>query len=118
MSDEDNRINVLERRVDDFSISINGKLDAISNALITLVRIEERQVGHDTKLTEIKAAVVDQETRLRKIEIALPDNLEKRVIDIEKELPPLLESRKWVVTGLLAGVSMIGVSMMHIVLKP
>lgn len=117
MSD-DNRINVLERRVDDFSISINGKLDAISNALITLVRIEERQVNHDAKLTEIKKSVEDQESRLRKIELALPDELDKRLGNIEKELPPLLESRKWVTMGLLGGIAMIGVSMMHIVLKP
>ena len=91
------RIDHLEKAVE----KIDGKIDGITDALQSLVRIEERQINTAERLNAGVGKMGDHETRLRAI---------------EKEIPGLIESRKWVVLGILSSLAMIGAAMFKLVL--
>ena len=91
------RIDQLEKAV----TKIDLKIDAITDALQSLVRIEERQINTAEKITHGVGTMSDHEDRIRAI---------------EKELPGLIESRKWVVMGILAGLAMLLTAMVKVVL--
>ena len=116
MSDE-KRLELLEQQLQETRREMGGKLDNIGNALQGLVRIEERQVNTNSQLSELSSDMRDQENRLRKIEYAIPENLSRRLASIEVTLPGLKELRRWVITGVLAGLGMIGGAALHLVLK-
>lgn len=92
------RINILEQTV----VRIDGKLDGIAETLQSLARIEERQMSTTERLRNGAETMQDHEERLRAIEVRMPG---------------LVESRKWVVMGVLSGVGMIGAALLHMVLK-
>lgn len=117
---EEQRINVLEQRVSSFDGTVRRveqKVDSIGDTLRSLVRIEERQIATNDKLVENAKAVHEHEARLKALEIAVPENLDKRLVSIETKMPGLQESRGWVVMGVLAGVGMIGAAVVHLVMK-
>jgi len=47
---------------------IEQKLDVLSDVIVQLARIEERQINHLADMKEIKAELNDHEERLRNIE--------------------------------------------------
>lgn len=120
----DDRIDKLEDRVETLGETVvevrgtvarmDGKLDGITQTLTSLVRIEERQVSTNERLTSGAAKMGDQEARIRKLELSVPDGLDKRLSAIETAMPSLIESRKWVVMGVLAGIGMIGAGLVKL----
>ena len=113
----DDRIVILEQRFEGFTVNVDKKLDNITEALRSLVRIEERQLATGDRLAQGSQTFQDHETRLRKIEIAVPENLDKRLSSIEVSMPGLKESRGWVIAGVLGGLAMMGGAIVHTVLK-
>ncbi len=114
------RLVILEQRMDHLGgtvMRVDDKLDSIASTLQSLVRIEERQIATNEKLSEGTKVMQDHDTRLRKLEVEVPENLDKRLVGIETKIPSLVESRKWVVMGILAGIGMIGVAVVHMVMK-
>lgn len=114
------RIHALEQQVNHFGASatrIERKLDSIDETLKSLVRIEERQIATNARLVNVEEFQKEQADRLQAIEVALPENLDKRLVTIETKMPGLLESRRWIVGGVLASVGMLGVALAHTVLK-
>jgi hypothetical protein len=117
MPPDDKRLEILEQQLHETRREVNTKLDGISTALQSLVRIEERQVYSASQLSELSVDVRDQELRLRQIEVALPKNLDHRLAALELAMPGLKELRKWVVMGVVSGVGMIGAAVVHTVMK-
>jgi len=115
MSDE--RLSLLEQRMDTTIQRVDSKLDNIAAALQTLVRIEERQLHVSKRFDEFSAGATSREERLRQVELAMPENLDKRLSSIETTLPGLKELRKWVISGVLGGLGMMGAAILHTVLK-
>jgi hypothetical protein len=116
----DDRLVILEQRMDHLGgtvMRVDDKLDSIASTLQSLVRIEERQISTNEKLGDVTKGAQDRETRLRAVEAAIPENLDKRLVSIETKMPGLVESRKWVVMGVLAGIGMIGAAVVHTVIK-
>lgn len=117
---EADRIEAIERRVDrqdDTFGKVTDKLDEISSTLNSLVRIEERQVAATDVISNMARGAADRETRLRALEIAVPENIGKRLNVLEAAQPGLLELRKFLVAGVVAGLGMIGAAVVHLVLK-
>lgn len=114
------RLAILEQRVDHIHNTVertDSKVDGIAETLQSLARIEERQMSTTERLRQGAETFSDHEERLRKLEIAMPENLSKRLSAIEVKMPGLIESRRWVVMGVLAGVGMIGIAVVHLVMK-
>lgn len=65
-----------------------------------------------TRLEQAQGNVLDS---LRDGRIKMEQH-ERRLIDIEKEMPALKEARRWVVTGVLAGIGMMGLALVKLVL--
>ena len=117
---ETERLNLLEQRVghvDATILRVDGKLDDISQALQTLVRIEERQILTGQRLGELAHLGTKNEERLRKVEDDIPKNLDERLGKIETSMPGLKEMRSWVIMGVLGGLGMMGAALAHSVLK-
>lgn len=74
---------------------------AIGESLHVLTRLEESQGNVVEKLKEGSMRMSDHERRLQVV---------------EQELPGLRELRKWVIAGVIAGVSMVGVALMKLVI--
>ena len=127
----DVRIDTLERRVNSLDSTlekVDGKLDSIGMALTSLARIEERQISNKEKLDAYSESIdmlrhdIDQKAhhrdgRIRDLELAVPENLSKRLNTIESHIPGLLESKRWVSMGLLALVGVVGAAIIHLVVK-
>lgn len=96
--------------------NMDQKLDKLIDAMSSLVRIEERQQATGDRLAMGAQTFQDHESRLRKVELAVPDNLDKRLSVIEIALPGLKELRKWVIMGVLGGLGMIGAALLKLVL--
>lgn len=113
----DQRLEFLEQRVTAIDHTINAKLDNMAEALSTLVRIEERQIQANERLSSGAQSLREHDLRLRELETSVPGGLDKRLSTIEVGMPGLLESRKWVVGGVLFGASMIGTALVALVFK-
>ena len=87
---------------------VSDKLDGITDTLQSLVRIEERQIFTSDRIGQMAGAANDRELRIRALEAAMPPNAATRLVEIEKVIPGLIESRKWMVAGLLAVVGAVG----------
>lgn len=117
---EEHRIQQLEREVQGARAAnerVEKKIDSIADALRILVRIEERQVAANTRLAALEDGQQETQQRLRQLEVAMPENIDKRLVSIETKLPGLVEARRWVVMGVLSGIGMIGLAVVHLVLK-
>ncbi len=97
--------------------NIDNKLDDIGNALVALARIDERQINISENLVKVINTQATHSDRLAAVERAIPNELDKRLGLIETAMPGLKETRGWVVTGVLAGVAMIGTAVASLVLK-
>jgi ElaB/YqjD/DUF883 family membrane-anchored ribosome-binding protein len=75
-----------------------------------------------TQLTAGMTALIRIEERQQQIVERLSDGTEKmkqlddRVRDVELAMPQLVETRKWVIGGVLAGVGMIGAALLKLVM--
>lgn len=81
---------------------IERRLESIDENLKILVRIEERQIAASQRMDAAEEVQKEHGTRLSVIEV---------------KMPGLLESRRWIVGGVLASVGMIGIALAHTVLK-
>ena len=97
--------------------NIDNKLDDIGNALVTLARIDERQISISENLVKVINTQTVHSDRLAAVERSIPNELDKRLGVIETVMPGLKETRGWVVTGVLAGVAMIGTAAAAMVFK-
>lgn len=114
----ENRIGVLEQRMDNLGETVNrvdSKLDGIANTLSSLARIEERQMNTNEKIALAANQNADHELRIRKLEELMPNNADTRIATIELAMPGLIESRKWVIMGILAGLGMMGAGILKLV---
>lgn len=66
-------------------------------------------------LTSIETSQREVMERLKEGSIRMTDH-EKRLQLIEQNMPALLEMRKWVMAGILAGVGMIGTALLKLVI--
>ena len=115
----ENRIGALENRMDNLGETVNrvdSKLDGIAATLSSLARIEERQMNTNEKIAVAANQSADHESRIRRLEESMPKDADDRLIDIEKVMPGLIESRKWVVLGILTGLGMMGAALVKLVL--
>lgn len=81
--------------------AVDNKVDNIGQALVLLARLEERHANTQDKVSGLEKTVTDNGGRIGAL---------------EKVVPGLVETRGWVVTGLLAGVGMIGIAVVKLVL--
>lgn len=96
--------------------NMDQKLDKLIDAMSSLVRIEERQQATGDRLAIGAQTFQDHEARLRKVEMAVPEALDKRLSSIEIAMPALKEGRKWIVMGVLGGLGMMGMALLKLVL--
>ena len=78
-----------------------NSIESISRSLQVLTRLEE---GHSQIMEKI--TVVGAETRAH----------ETRLQAIERDMPGLREVRRWVIGGVLAGIGMMGMSLVKLTL--
>lgn len=71
---------------------IKDRLDSVGAALLNLTKLETMHTQHSEALGRAFG------------EIKL---LQERVSNAEREMPGLIEMRKWVVTGIVAGIGMV-----------
>jgi hypothetical protein len=76
-------------------------LQSINASLQALTKLEE---GHKHVTEQLRAGSVTMAKH------------EDRIVKIETVLPPLVETRKWVIGGILTGVSMIGLATLKLVI--
>jgi response regulator RpfG family c-di-GMP phosphodiesterase len=107
------RLNLLEQTV----VRMDTKLDGIAETLQSLARIEERQMATNERLRQGDQTMSDFAERLRAIELAMPEKANERLTAIEVQMPGLIESRKWVVMGILSGIGMIGAGVLSLVVR-
>ena len=96
--------------------NMDQKLDKLIDAMSSLVRIEERQQATGDRLAQGAQTFQDHESRIRKIEVEMPENLDKRLSSIEAKMPGLVEMRAWVIMGVLGGLGMMGAALVKLVL--
>jgi hypothetical protein len=114
------RLTVLEQETLHNRSVVKGmdkKLDSLVEAMQSLVRIEERQLLTGDRLAQGAQTFQEHETRLRRVEQEIPENLDKRLVSIETKMPGLLESRGWVILGVLGGLGMMGAAIGSLILK-
>ena len=84
----------------------------MAETLTALVRIEERQQTTSSRLDELGRVAMEKEVRLRTLEIAMPDNIDKRLSSIEEKMPGLVESRLWVICSMIGIIGLVGTAIM------
>lgn len=96
-------------------VRIDGKLDGITEALQSLTRIEERQIGTQERLRQGNEQFKDLEKRVRALELSMPTHADDRLAKIEAYMPGLIELRKWVMLGSISTLGLIGVAIIRMV---
>lgn len=96
------RTNHVVTRLDGFDERLNRVVTAIEG----VARIEERQAGVRALLDEHMA---DEETDLKRTRQLL-DAGDARLTKIEQKLPALIETRKWIVSGVIGILAMVGMT--------
>lgn len=91
---------------------------AINETLHVLTRLEQGQGHVLDSLKEGRITMGKQADRIAEIEKHMPDLLKhsERLAKIEPHMPGLIETRKWVVGGVIAGVSMICLALVKLVI--
>lgn len=95
---------------------IENKLDQISESMMVLTRIEERQVAANERYTQLTTMHNEHNTRITGLERAVPENLGRRLAALEIAMPGLKELRVWAIMGILSGLGMMGYAVVHLVL--
>lgn len=87
-------------------------LRRLGASLESLVKLEQAQ-------GQILEKLRDGSERMNKLDMRITDNqhdLSNRVASLERDMPSLIELRKWVIGGMLAGIGMMGVALFKMVL--
>lgn len=98
VSDVEARLAVIERDQQEFKTAVVG----INKNLETLVRLEERHA-------ETRKALDRAFTECEK--------LDNRVSAIEKKMPGLVETRGWILAGMLATLGIVGLALVGLVVN-
>lgn len=101
------RVVLLENRVSNFGDGVDRvetKVDKIVTTLESLIRIEERQITINQRLADGAQTMQVHDSRIKALELAIPERLEDRLGTIEKAMPSLIEKAGWV-TRILIGIA-------------
>ena len=94
------RFGVTDRRLD----KIDKTLESVANSLVEVVRLEERHASMLDKIEVMQTQVTD---------------IDKRVGVVEVKVPSLMETRKWVMQGILGVLTLVVVAVVGLVIvKP
>lgn len=111
-------------RLDANNSRMEAKIDGIGESLRILAKLEERHEAVNARLTEgaktmgdLRQDVSAVVARVQTLELKVPENLGTRLHNVEIAMPGLKEVRGWVITGVLAGIGMMGVAMVSLVMK-
>jgi hypothetical protein len=98
---------------DDF-VAMRSSIDKLADGMSVLIKVEERQ-----------AVLIDEMSRLAAMHSAIEvkgeaahDAIYLRLTEIEKVMPGLIETRRWVVSGIIAGVAMMLIAVASLVIVP
>lgn len=91
---------ILEANITHVARTVDSLARLLENVPETLAEIRATQSGIQITLQDGKTTMSDHEQRIKEIELAMPG---------------LKEMRKWVVTGIIAGVGMLGVALLKLV---
>ena len=94
----DRRLRAVETSMDELKRAVAQVAEAINK----LVLIEERSLEARRSIDRAFETLKDHEQRLR---------------DVEEQMPLLVETRRWVVLGVLAGLSMMGVGLAKLLIR-
>ena len=97
------RLSAVERQLENQTEALNKIGEAINRFSL----LEERHL-------ETRGALERAFTAIAKTDHAV-DQMDLRVNAIELSMPQLKETRKWVVTGILAGIAMMGAALLKLV---
>ncbi|UIF90869.1 hypothetical protein [Cupriavidus sp. UYPR2.512] len=89
--------------------AVEGAVEKIADSMQQLVRLEERHA--ETRLGLDRAFVAIERRKEEN------ERLAERVAKIERDMPGLIESRKWMVMGILATIGFVGVGLLALVVK-
>jgi DNA repair exonuclease SbcCD ATPase subunit len=82
--------------------------ESIARSLEALVRLEQHHADTRSGLERAWQAIETDRERMGEIEDRIPKNLDDRLQAIEREMPSLKETSRWVKLGVLAVVGMAG----------
>lgn len=108
------RLAALERAIDENTKSIRS----ITETLLRLIVLEERYMetrGAIDRAFKTIDTVNDKSSKAIQIVADKTENQEERLRVIENDMPQLLETRKWVVGGIITGVGMMLVALLKLV---
>lgn len=78
-------------------------LESISQSLQLLAKVEQSQIHINERLKDGGTKIGDHE---------------KRLAELEAKMPGLVEVRRWVVGGILAGIGMMAIAVVKLVFIP
>lgn len=85
---------------------------AISESLGKLTVIEERHSETRNDIGEIRTIMKDMAEKFHVLNRAIPDDLGKRLAEIENVIPMLVEARGWAIKILLSITTVVGAAVM------
>jgi len=97
--------------------SLRESQQSISSSLERLVRLEEQHVETREALSRAFSAIEKLAITSHEIKLQLPENLEPRLREVEKQLPGLLEMRRWLVAGVMSVVGLIGCGVIGLLIR-
>lgn len=100
------RLAVLENNHNTLTVMVEGTVKKVSLACEQIAVALHRLADHDQQKSEVSSEFREIKNMLNLINNTIPPELEKRLLAIEKDLPPLVESRKWFISGALGIVAL------------
>lgn len=101
---QEQRVERIEQRID----TLVPAVEKISECLERLVRLEERHSETREAINRVVTDISRVQDLVTDIRLRMPDNLDKRLHQIEVTVPGLVEMRRWVVTGVLSVLGLFG----------
>lgn len=101
---QEQRVERIEQRVD----TLVPAVEKISECLERLVRLEERHSETREAINRVVVDISKVQDLVTDIRLCMPDNLDKRLHQIEITVPGLVEMRRWVITGALSALGLFG----------
>lgn len=118
----DRRLRAVEISMDELKRAVTQVAEAINR----LVLIEERSLETKRTIDRAFETLKDHESRIRQyeeIKSFMQENRstindhEQRLREVEEKMPLLVETRRWVVMGVLSGLSMMGAGLIKLLMK-
>ncbi len=98
----------MEKSVETSTRETNAQLRDIAQSLQMLVRMDERMQHINVRLNEGSKSMEEMRERLTEIENSLPKRADSRIAELERDMPPLKETRhdirrlNWLVVSAIA----------------